>query len=213
MAMPTPEEIDAAAQAIYRSLRFVRLEEGDLQNIATMALEAAERVREHKAMLESRRTADVETRAPSGPLRQLRARIGSLLARVRRRLPYLVWFNDEVDVRVAFPMEAVEKVDIVETVRAPLRSEDGSDDSDEAVQLLMDVFNSVDRGAFGEIHQTFAEMGITFMRTFGSHGRTWQWDETLEGPISVRFRGRASKPKLRRARPRPRLVSTTNPDA
>jgi hypothetical protein len=212
--MPTPEEIDTAAQAIsLHSRPVVTFEEGDLRNIATMALEAAECVRERAAMLDRMRANHFETRTPSGPFRQLRARIRSLFARVRRRLPYLVWFDDEVDVRVAFPMEAVEKVDIVEEVTVPMQSEDGSDVSDEAVELLMDAFASVERGTFGEIHEMFAAMGITFMRTFGSHGRTWDWDKTLEGPISVRFRGRASKPELRRARPRPRLVSTTDPAA
>lgn len=93
--------------------------------------------------------------------------------RLRRKLPYLVWHGDEVDVRVTLK----------------------------------------DLGALGgeasrvwDAQATLNDMGISFDTGSGFHGRDWEWDWSLRGPISVSFRGRARNPERRLARPKPKLV-------
>lgn len=107
------------------------------------------------------------------------------LIQFRRRLPYLVWWNDEMDVAITF-------------------SQDKLNPEGDIEQLW--------RGAFAEAEHIFKEMGITFDTGMGCDGRDWEWDWSLKGPISIRFRGRASKPWLRMERPRPKLV-ISNPAA
>jgi hypothetical protein len=124
---------------------------------------------------------------------QFRSRVRSSLIRLRRRLPYLVWWNDELDVTVTLSQD-----------KLPATKLQPGESMAVAIQPL---FN----GAFAEIERTFEEMGITFDTSMGVEGRDWEWDFSLKGPISVRFCGRASKPELRRdlARPRPHLVPKT----
>jgi hypothetical protein len=105
------------------------------------------------------------------------------LTRQRRKLPYLVWWNDEVDVTVTFSQH---------------RLPDGAT-LDEAVSYLY-------RSRMAEIETSLAEIGISFDRGGGYDGRDWEWDWSLKGPISVRFRHRATKPERRRERLKPQLV-------
>ena len=101
------------------------------------------------------------------------------LLRQRRRLPYLVWYNDELDVTVTL-------------------SQDKLDPENPLASFSM--------GAFSEIQTQFSALGISFDSGMGPEGRDWEWDWSLKGPISIRFRGRASKPELRMERPKPQLI-------
>lgn len=115
---------------------------------------------------------------------QLISRSKYWLIRQRRRLPYLVWWNDELDVTVCLSQD---KLDLT------------------AANPFAQLFN----GAFYEAEKVFREMGISFDRGMGPDGRDWEWDWSLKGPISIRFRGRAKNPHLRMERPKPRLIAGT----
>ena len=104
-----------------------------------------------------------------------------LLWKRRRLLPYLVWYGDELDVVVTL------KEDRLPKGMSP----------DEA-------FGSLMRGRFHQIQNQLSEVGITFDVGQGCDGRDWEWDWSLQGPISVRFKSRATRPELRAARPRPK---------
>lgn len=106
------------------------------------------------------------------------------LVRLRRRLPYLVWYDDELDITVMF-------------------SQDKLNPNADIGQLW--------RGAFSDAERIFNEMGITFDKGMGCEGRDWEWDWSLKGPISIRFRARASKPELRMERLKPKLVVSNKP--
>jgi hypothetical protein len=108
--------------------------------------------------------------------------------RQRRRLPYLVWYGDELDVVVTFSEDKLRPVEI----------RPGDDPRD--------AFHQLFGGAFFEIEQTLDNMGIRFDKGVGLDGRDWEWDWSLKGPISVRFKARATKPELRMERPKPKLV-------
>lgn len=101
--------------------------------------------------------------------------------RQRRKLPYLVWWNDELDVGVCL-------------------SQDKLDTGNP--EPLKQLFG----GAFYDAEKIFREMGISFDTGMGPDGRDWEWDFSLKGPISVRFHGRAKHPEKRMERPRPKLV-------
>lgn len=89
-------------------------------------------------------------------------------------LPRLVWLDDELDVVVSFT-----------DFRLP-------DDLD-----VNGASSALFAGTAHEIEQRLRQIGIGFDRGMGSHGRDWEWDWSLTGPISVRFRGRASAPERR----------------
>lgn len=111
------------------------------------------------------------------------SRIGYKLTRLRRKLPHLVWYGDELDVTVTFSQHRLpEGVGI-----------------DEAVSYLY-------RSRMAEIEQAISDIGISFDRGGGYDGRDWEWDWSLKGPISIRFRHRATKPERRMERPKPKLV-------
>ena len=114
-------------------------------------------------------------------------RLRWFLVRLRRRLPYLVWHDEEVDVTVTLMTDKLAPVEIND---------------------LSAAFRQLNSGAFAEIERTFREMGITFDKGMGCEGRDWEWDWSLQGPISVQFRGRARNPHLRRERSVPRLVAS-----
>lgn len=105
------------------------------------------------------------------------------LVRQRRRLPYLVWYNDELDVSVTLSQDKL------------------------TADSMEGAFKQFNSGAFVEVEKIFSEMGIGFDKGLGCDGRDWEWDWSLKGPISVRFRSRATKPERRMERPRPKLVS------
>jgi hypothetical protein len=92
--------------------------------------------------------------------------------RFRRKLPYLVWYGDELDVGVTLK-------DIAALGGDP-------------------------KCAF-EAQDMFNRMGISFDTGSGSHGRDWEWDWSLRGPISVQFRSRARNPERRVLETKPEL--------
>jgi hypothetical protein len=53
------------------------------------------------------------------------------------------------------------------------------------------------------------DMGIQFDAGSGHHGRDWEWDYSLSGPISVVFKGRAKHPEKRTLKvvQRPKIVA------
>lgn len=106
---------------------------------------------------------------------------------ISRRLPRLVWYGDEVDVRISFSQD-------------PLPPDLTVDD---------DAFATLFAGTFAEIEAQFRQVGITFDHGQGLEGRDWEWDWSLSGPINVSFRSRAKKPENRRERPKPKLVYTS----
>lgn len=104
------------------------------------------------------------------------------LIRQRRKLPYLVWYGDELDVGVTLSQDKL------------------------TADSMEGAFKQFNSGAFVEIEKIFSEMGIGFDKGLGLDGRDWEWDWSLQGPISIRFRSRATKPERRLERPKPRLV-------
>lgn len=131
-------------------------------------------------------TADPNVRS----MTRLEAAVGRAkgwLLRLRRRLPYLVWYGDEIDVRVTF-------------------SQDKLDD-------VTNPFRQLFSGELFELEKRLGNIGIGFDRGVGFDGRDWEWDWSLKGPISVTFRGRASKPWLRRDPPQLFIVTQAKPPA
>ncbi len=120
--------------------------------------------------------------------KQQLGRLKSFLIRARRRLPYLVWWNDELDVTVTFSQD---KLPVIEM-----------HPSDDPAKAFKPLFS----GAFADIERNLRELGIEFDKGMGFGGRDWEWDWSLKGPISVRFRGRASRPHLRMEKQKPKLV-------
>lgn len=110
----------------------------------------------------------------------------ALLRWRRRHLPYLVWFHDEVDVVVTLLEDKMNPDD-------PLHS----------------LFS----GGFRDIEDQMRQMGIGFDTGISAAGRDWEWDWSLSGPISVRFKSRAKSPEKRLERPRPRLVVSNTESA
>lgn len=109
------------------------------------------------------------------PIEQWRLRIYVRLVQLRRRyVPMLVWHNDEVDVVVTFKEDILRAADIGEA---------------------MAQFASP--GSLYEAKRHLNEIGISFDSGIGMEGRDWEWDWSLRGPISVRFRRRAKRPELR----------------
>lgn len=115
--------------------------------------------------------------------RQVLWRLKYRLKQLRRKLPYLVWYNDELDVTVTFSQDCL------------------ADNEDERSAL-----RKLSSGALAEMERALGNLGIGFDRGMGCDGRDWEWDWSLSGPISIRFRSRATKPELRKERFRPRLV-------
>lgn len=104
----------------------------------------------------------------------LRDRIIGQLIRWRRRfIPYLVWWNDELDIVITLSENKLQ------------------------AQSIPDAKKEFLRGSFYEAEGHLNECGITFDTGMGPDGRDWEWDWSLHGPISVKFRGRASEPNTR----------------
>jgi hypothetical protein len=102
------------------------------------------------------------------------SRFKSHMVRLRRKLPYLVWHGDELDVRVTVQAAPLGKISATENIWCA--------------------------------EQSLRDLGISFDTGSGFNGRDWEWDWSLKGPISIAFRGRASKPERRMERPKPKLV-------
>lgn len=108
------------------------------------------------------------------------SRVKGIFRKLRRKLPYFVWWDEELDVVVTL--------------------------SQDKLNPEKDPFKQLLGGAFAQIEKTFSEMGITFDKGMGFDGRDWEWDWSLSGPISVRFHGTSSKPELRMERPKLKLI-------
>lgn len=103
------------------------------------------------------------------------------LVQVRRKFPYLVWYGDELDVRVTFTED---RLSVAQSFP----------DAESSLSLAQRHLN---RGAFAKMENAFSELGIQFDKGVGFDGRDWEWDWSLEGPIKVRFRSRAKRPERR----------------
>lgn len=101
----------------------------------------------------------------------------NFFVRLRRLLPYLVWYEDELDVRVTFSGERLNR-----SVTS------GS------------IADALFKSDLAKIERMFGEMEIWFDRGVGIEGRDWEWDWSLNGPISVTFKARATKPMRRMKR-------------
>ena len=113
-----------------------------------------------------------------GPLEGLWYDIKLKVAGLRRRyIPYLVWHGQQVDIRVTFLENRLHPVD--------------PDHPEDAVHQLMS-------GALAKIEQDLREIGIEFDRGLGCGGRDWEWDSSLEGPVSLSFMGVTEKPERRK---------------
>jgi hypothetical protein len=103
--------------------------------------------------------------------------------RLRRWLPRLVWIGDELDVLVQLSEHPLNPDD-------PMASLAGGN-----VHIAEDAIRA---------------LGVNFDTGSGGAGRDWEWDYSLAGPISVRFKGRAAKPERRirqeRCKPNIKLV-------
>lgn len=106
------------------------------------------------------------------------------MARQRRRfLPYLVWYGDELDVRVTFTADKLPPIE-------------GPD-----LQAAMrEAFTEFQRSPLVETEEALRRLGVGFDTGMGGDGREWEWDFSLSGPISVQFKRRARRPERRTAR-------------
>jgi hypothetical protein len=108
-------------------------------------------------------------------------RIKAWLVSLRRRyIPHLVWWGDELDVIVTLKEDKLQPVTVTASGAG----------LEQCVQQLH-------RGSFYEIEKQMREVGITFDTGIGFNGRDWEWDYSLSGPISVRFKRRAQNPERR----------------
>lgn len=97
-----------------------------------------------------------------------------------RRLPRLVWYDDELDVVVTFTADRLPAI-------AATSPEAG----------LREALGEMNASPIAEIEHNLSRLGIGFDKGMGLGGRDWEWDWSLRGPISVRFRGKARKPERR----------------
>lgn len=113
----------------------------------------------------------------------LRNQAKMLAWRIRRRLPYLVWYGDEIDCTVTL-------------------KDNGALSPDSTIDNIEFTGSSL----VWDAQECLNKMGIRFDTGSGCHGRDWEWDYSLKGPISIQFRSRAKRPYLRMAQPKPKLV-------
>lgn len=100
---------------------------------------------------------------------------------IRQYIPHIIFPGDELDVVVTIKTQKLDAISVEEAL-AQLNS-----------------------GAFHEIEKIFRENGITFDKGMGWHGRDWEWDYSLQGPISISFKQKASKPERRLVKKKPTL--------
>lgn len=87
-----------------------------------------------------------------------------------RKLPRLIWLDDEVNVVVTFTSDRLLPGDTVD-----------------------EAFRSLFTGRLAQVEHALSDMGVGFDKGMGMDGRDWEWDWSLRGPISVRFRGRTKQ--------------------
>lgn len=109
------------------------------------------------------------------------SRTQSALIRWRRRhIPYLVWWGDELDVKVTLKENKLPHIEASDIGAA-----------------MQECTSALNRGSFYEVEKLMHEVGISFDKGLGFDGREWEWDWSLSGPISVSFRGRSASPEKR----------------
>ena len=98
------------------------------------------------------------------------------LAMFRRRwIPYLVWANQPVWVRVTF-------------TEARLPVIEGTFE-----EIMAKGIAHINSGHMAKIESDLHEIGISFDKGAGPDGRDWEWDWSLHGPIEVRFAGKGGR--------------------
>lgn len=112
---------------------------------------------------------------------EVRRQVWSL--RLRRWLPRLVWIGDEIDIVITFSQDKLD----------PEMDPEGA-------------FKRLFSGSLFECERALHNIGIGFDTGMGFGGRDWQWDWSLSGPVSVKFKRRAERPWRRKERSKPRLI-------
>lgn len=92
----------------------------------------------------------------------------------RRYIPYMIFYGQEVDTRVTWK----------ENKLRPNSS-------------FQDAQRLLNSGRLHEIERMIGEIGISFDKGLGFEGRDWEWDWSLNGPISVVFRGKCKTTEKR----------------
>lgn len=117
---------------------------------------------------------------------------------LKRKLPMLVWHDDEVDVKITFT-----------NLRLAPESK-GVEQPDGSIRW--DLRYEGDMETLWNAEDALRQLGLTFDAGTGMAGRDWEFDYSLRGPVKVRFRRRHKgdrKPK--EPRPGLRLVKCDNP--
>lgn len=115
-------------------------------------------------------------------------RVQRLLRQLHRKLPRLVWYGDEIDVKIMFPKVTYPKQQLV---AEPVNT---NGCLTVQTQYAMDEVGT----ASAALHKA----GIGFDTGFGAldsgeFGREWFLDYSLRGPIRVKFIGKAKAPMNR----------------
>lgn len=113
------------------------------------------------------------------------------LKRQRRKLPYLVWYGDELDVTISFTDESLELVSNKEA-EAEL-----TDDKKKKKKLRSEAQAQLNVSYVSEAESMLRRAGIKFDTGTGFGGRDWEFDWSLSGPVHVSFRGKAKAPSAR----------------
>jgi len=110
---------------------------------------------------------------------QFRSNMKSRWIRFRRLFPHLIWYGQELDVTVTFKEDRLQDMTFSAGNPGP-------------------VFERFSAGHLPKVQAMLNEIGIEFDTGQGCEGRDWEWDWSLQGPISVKFRSRAKRPWRRR---------------
>lgn len=115
--------------------------------------------------------------------RQIWTRFCNRLVRFRRRyIPMLVWYGDEVDVRLTFTENRLPK---------------GMTFSPDDPGSIAHVVSPLQSGRLHEIEQSLLEIGVSFDTGMGFGGRDWDLDWSLKGPLRISMVGRAKRTERR----------------
>lgn len=124
-------------------------------------------------------------------LDQLFSNISLWCKRVRRKLPYLVWYGDEVDVTITFTSEGLKLVSEAEAEAAT------TDNKKRKKKLYNEAEAQLRTNPVTEAENLLRRAGLKFDTGTGFGGRDWEFDWSLSGPVHVTFRSRAKAPSAR----------------
>jgi hypothetical protein len=65
---------------------------------------------------------------------------------------------------------------------------------------LQAALAELDSSPLADTEAALSRLGVGFDKGMGPDGRDWEWDYSLRGPISVRFKRRAQRPERRLGR-------------